>query len=600
MGCLHHYQCFKRRRYINICLLLLVVFASPAEQQQSSPATAAGTTNSRSCSLDEHQQTTACSAEQHMSNGKGSSTMTAATTTAAAVATRHLQEQIRTQLQMLSVLSSIAAGAFTTDAAMTLLQDAAELRESLKHGAAATRWARLKARSAKGKKGTTIPGDMQHQGVFSRGILIVAGGRHQFLNAYILLQLLRHPTINCSLPAELIYYGSHEFDLGTARLITAHAVKTGTQVKLIDGYEAAAATELKPHKPIVHLTGFKTKVHALAFVTSFDQVLLLDSDNTPLADPTYLFDSAAFAASGNLQWLDFWTNQWMQPALYSLLGLDVPWEANPGFRASEAGQILLDRVAHYDVLEWLWLLNTHSSSGVPGVREAGVVGKCIWGDKDTYLIAFQLAGKASCVTNVPHHPLQALSRPGDSGVFVHAGMLQRGWHGELLFLHRTAAGKLWPHCAWHNRQGCKVWGATTPVDQEQLLPSVRDVTAMQLEPHRVDLVWQEQHCGSGLGPSAGQADVVYDRRADGGDGSKQQLSNGSKQQVSNNTMLACDLTKSAGLLPIPVIALRRLPAQVQQMLDITYSTFLDTVLQPVGGDVAEYQHYDEAELDPYL
>jgi hypothetical protein len=319
------------------------------------------------------------------------------------------------------------------------------------------------------------------------------------------------------------------------------------------------------------------------------QVLLLDSDNTPLADPTYLFDSPSFAASGNLLWLDFWTNQWMQPALYSLLGLDIPWEANPGFRASEAGQLLLDRVRHYDVLEWLWLLNTHSSSGVPGARETGVVGKCIWGDKDTYLIAFQLAGKAADVANVPHYPLQALSRPGgDAGVFVHAGMLQRGLHGELLFLHRTAAGKLWPHCAWNGRQGCKVWGATTPVDQGQLVPSVRDVTAMQFEPDKVDLAWQEQHCGPGHG-------VVGD---DSNDNSKQQQQ---QQQQWNATTVACDLEKSTGLLPIPVIALQRVPKQVQQMLDITYSMFLDSIPQPVahGEQIAAGQQYYEDDSDPY-
>jgi hypothetical protein len=318
------------------------------------------------------------------------------------------------------------------------------------------------------------------------------------------------------------------------------------------------------------------------------QVLLLDSDNTPLADPTYLFESAAFAASGNLLWLDFWTNQWMQPALYSLLGLDVPWEVNPRFRASEAGQLLLDRVQHYDVLEWLWLLNTHSSSGVPGVREAGVVGRSIWGDKDTYLIAFQLAGKGSVVTNVPHYPLQALSRPDGSGMFVHAGMLQRGLHGELLFLHRTAAGKLWPHCAWNNRQGCKVWGATTPVNQQQLVPSVRDVTAMQFEPDKVDLAWQEQHCGPGRGGVGGEIDGESD--------------DDSKQRPWNATTLACDLEKSAGLLPIPVIALQQLPAQVQQMLDRTYTTFLETIQQPAADaehSAADQQYYEDG-LDPYF
>jgi hypothetical protein len=144
------------------------------------------------------------------------------------------------------------------------------------HGAAARRWAELKARAAKrSSTSTTQEADAQQeqqQGAASRGVLIVAGGRHQFLNAYILLQLLRHPTINCSLPAELIYYGAGEYDAATAKLLQAHAAKTGTQLAILDGSEAAAAMDLEPHKSSLHLMGFKTKVHALAFVTTFEQV----------------------------------------------------------------------------------------------------------------------------------------------------------------------------------------------------------------------------------------------------------------------------------------------------------------------------------------
>jgi hypothetical protein len=239
------------------------------------PATAAAT-DSQSCSLEHHQAAIACSTEERNTNEQLLAGPTAA---AEAAATGRLQEQIRTQQQMLSVLSSITAGTFTADAAISLLQEAAELRESLLHGAAASRWAQLKGRSAKTKKGTTKQADVQQQkqqqeGTPSRGILIVAGGRHQSLNAYILLQLLRHPTINCTLPVELVHYGTHEFDPATTQLMTAHAEKTGTQLKLIDGAAAAADVELEPHKPfaLLHLTGFKTKVHALAFVTSFDQV----------------------------------------------------------------------------------------------------------------------------------------------------------------------------------------------------------------------------------------------------------------------------------------------------------------------------------------
>lgn len=40
---------------------------------------------------------------------------------------------------------------------------------------------------------------------------------------------------------------------------------------------------------------------------------------------------------------------------------------------------------HADVLEWLWFLNSHP----------GVTYKNMYGDKDTFRLAFSLAGKAS-------------------------------------------------------------------------------------------------------------------------------------------------------------------------------------------------------------
>ena len=47
---------------------------------------------------------------------------------------------------------------------------------------------------------------------------------------------------------------------------------------------------------------------------------MLDSDNTPLTDPKPLLDSEALRAHGSIFWPDFWTNQWMKPAIYRLVG----------------------------------------------------------------------------------------------------------------------------------------------------------------------------------------------------------------------------------------------------------------------------------------
>jgi hypothetical protein len=46
--------------------------------------------------------------------------------------------------------------------------------------------------------------------------------------------------------------------------------------------------------------------------------------------------------------------------------------------------VLLDRGRHWDVLHWLWLLNSHPDP----------LKQYLHGDKDSFLIAFYMAGKA--------------------------------------------------------------------------------------------------------------------------------------------------------------------------------------------------------------
>jgi len=70
----------------------------------------------------------------------------------------------------------------------------------------------------------------------------------------------------------------------------------------------------------VQLTRFVGKVAALLHC-SFQEVLLLDADNLPLADPTYLFDDPLYRQRGNLFWPDYWSN-WVNDEVYPFLGLE--------------------------------------------------------------------------------------------------------------------------------------------------------------------------------------------------------------------------------------------------------------------------------------
>jgi len=70
------------------------------------------------------------------------------------------------------------------------------------------------------------------------------------------------------------------------------------------------------------VTYFVTKPYALLF-TRFREVLLLDSDNLPLRDPTYLFDDEAYRKAGVLCWPDMhWKDLFVDPKLWPEIGLN--------------------------------------------------------------------------------------------------------------------------------------------------------------------------------------------------------------------------------------------------------------------------------------
>lgn len=109
---------------------------------------------------------------------------------------------------------------------------------------------------------------------------------------------------------------------------------------------------------------------------------------------------------------------------------------------------------------------------------------------------------------------------------------------------------------------------TTPVDQRQLLATVRDPSAMELSVEQVDMVWRKQHCTVGTTEGLEECSTG------------QCLADNSQQEpvYSNATALPCDLEQSVGLLPIPVIRTNHLLSQVKNLLKAAQEAFTDSRL----------------------
>lgn len=104
-------------------------------------------------------------------------------------------------------------------------------------------------------------------------------------------------------------------------------------------------------------------------------------------------------------------------------------------------QVLIDRLRHVDVLEWLWWLNSHNSITYDNML----------GDKDSYRLAFALANKLPEYQQIKLPPRDAMAVtdavPGI--MYKHQGMVQHTADERPAFLHRTGGcGSASPMPAW--------------------------------------------------------------------------------------------------------------------------------------------------------
>lgn len=77
----------------------------------------------------------------------------------------------------------------------------------------------------------------------------------------------------------------------------------------------------------------------VVLLSSFKEVLMLDADQVPVADPTPLFKDRGFVESGALLWPDFWAATWA-PDAPNIIGVS---EEEMPTRSFESGQMLFDK-----------------------------------------------------------------------------------------------------------------------------------------------------------------------------------------------------------------------------------------------------------------
>lgn len=193
-----------------------------------------------------------------------------------------------------------------------------------------------------------------------RGILIPAGG-HYLVGAWVMIGLLR--SLECTLPVEIWHQD--------------HGELTWVAEAIRGRFDHVTFCNIgRPGGPR-EKGGWQLKAEALAR-SSFREVLLLDADNQPLSDPTELFQDEGYAIAGSLFWLSpkdelapdhgAWTRFGISPRHHA--GLD-------------SAQLLIDRQRAWPAVALTAYVNRHS----------GTYWRDLYGDKDTFLLAWLKAGQ---------------------------------------------------------------------------------------------------------------------------------------------------------------------------------------------------------------
>ncbi len=245
----------------------------------------------------------------------------------------------------------------------------------------------------------TVPTVMPFSG---RGIVIAGGGKY-FPSTWVAINALRHH--GCKLPVQVWYMGE-ELNRRQESLLEE-----------LGGVKCIDAFKVRETIPCRILKGWTIKPYAICY-SSFAEVMYIDADNTPVKDPSYLFDSKPYKACGSYFFPDqihptATTNDTYFITQHTAEILGVPYPGQPSF---ESGQLLVDKSKCWRELQLTMWWNEFSDYTY----------KHLYGDKDTFRLGFLQTKKEYFLS--PHLP-----------IVDWAGLLQKDHTGEVLFLHRGSA-----------------------------------------------------------------------------------------------------------------------------------------------------------------
>jgi glycosyltransferase involved in cell wall biosynthesis len=237
-----------------------------------------------------------------------------------------------------------------------------------------------------------------------RGIVVCAGGARLFTCAWVLLRVLRE-LLKSTLPVQVWHLGPQEMDWRMSGLLGELGVE------VVDAWRVGDPEE-RPAR------GWTLKPFAMLH-SPFREVLLLDADNVPVVNPEGLFKEPQFRETGVVFWPDL---EPLPPDSPIWEICRVPYREEPSF---ESGQVLIDKKLCWNALQLTMHLNRHASFYY----------QHLYGDKDTFHMAWRMLGQAYSM--IPY-PVKCLSaEPGPVYEYRGPVMQQHDFEGRVIFQHRN-------------------------------------------------------------------------------------------------------------------------------------------------------------------
>jgi hypothetical protein len=230
-----------------------------------------------------------------------------------------------------------------------------------------------------------------------RGIVTCGGGKKYFTTAWVLINMLRK--VGCTLPIELWYLGDKEMSDEMRKLVQPLGVTCidGQKVAEREGY-------CQGNKK---LGGWELKSFSITY-SAFEHVIFLDSDNVPLADPEFFFDTKQYAATGAIFWPDYGRLA-RGRGIWTICR--VPYRNEPEF---ESGQIVVDKSRCWKALQLTMHMNEQSDFYY----------KHVLGDKETFHMAWRMLEQEYTMVPYAIHKLRKV-------------MCQHDFDGNIIFQHRN-------------------------------------------------------------------------------------------------------------------------------------------------------------------